>query len=250
MFEQNVQKVQTKAKAVQSIPSRLYDGNKKHATFTKNQTNSNKQSETEATEAQNQTIKPSFMIEKQFKPSTLAAVRIIATFNKVLEYLERTPEQHREKNNPVKPKHIAPPPPITTTLNPQQNISVGANNPSVEEQLEFDIFAKEHAPNETPTVIPQQTTPRENETDKSQNKFRAAFGRKKPTTDGYQMHRKITDEIIKAIENTNKSINIKPINEKVADKIAAHVQKHLTKQPHTLTNNHQSASLKLFDKTL
>lgn len=66
----------------------------------------------------------------------------------------------------------------------------------------------------------------------------------------FKLHNIITDEIIKAISNSNRKIDIKAINAPVANSLAKHVRKLLAKQPHAIASDEKSAPVKAFEQTI
>ena len=237
MIEQSAQLVQIQAKAVKTIPPSTKDGARTHEALNTRNTTNNKKSD-HASE------KNGFVIQKHFTPSSLEAARTLGSFQKVLDYLEQTPEQHQINN--AKQQDHAP-------LLPEQHHQIFPTDKAKEaslpkeNQLEFDIFPKEEkTPKHPPLEIKKldsdvpnsKATPEDPDIKIGNN----------PTD--FKIHKLITDEIIKAISHSSKDLQVRPLNEPVAAKLANHVRKALAQQHHAITTQDQSTPIKVLDKTL
>jgi len=267
MIEQAAQTVQSKGKSLQAAFPKSQDS-----------VNAYEQIEGRRTKNKDQQVEESgskFTIEKSFTSSSTALARTLGSFQKVLDFLEKEPDK-TDKTFEAPNKQIGlntseTKQPLSAfetvskdaaqngqdnankTNDPDKAIAIENTNSKqlgtqqeASAQLELDLFPKE-AKSEAPPVELKKLnveiqTPSNVETDPE-----IRLGNN-PTE--FKIHNLITDEIIKAISNSNKDIEFKSLDESIATKLANQVRKQLQVQPHALASDDKTAPVKAFEKTL
>lgn len=204
-----------------------------------------------------------FKIEKSFTPSSKALARTLGNFQKVLDFLETDPNDHAQENTktfsnektaqnavPLLPQNQEDQNKVGPNTGAEKNLE--KNNASNiisqtgDEQLEFDLFPKEVEKTSASIEIKKFNIEPHTVSDIKQEPD-IHLGNN-PTD--FKIHNIITDEIIKAISNSNREIDIKSINESIANSLANHVRKLLEKQPHAIASDENSAPVKAFERTV
>ncbi len=251
MIEQATQKVQSAGKTLQPVFPKTKDS---VSAYEKIEGRRQSKKLEEETGSQSR-----FRIEKNFTPSSKALAQTLGNFQKVLEFLETDPNSLEEKDtntvNPDKSKKDAAP--ILPRDQENQNNKIGAKDnvkksasnvisKTIDEQLEFDLLPKD-IEKTTPSVEIKKHNI-EPHTVKDIKQEPDIYLGNNPTD--FKIHNIITDEIIKAISNSSRDIDIKPINESVANSLANHVRKLLETQPHAIASDEKSAPVKAFERTV
>lgn len=203
---------------------------------------------------------PKFQIQKQFTTSSKELARTLGSFHKILEKLEQPPSSNDDQPQIKKfgglqaelftgsgkrftADQLIGPQPLSGADGGQSLPDQNRTAPR-EIQLELDLF-----PDEGKSAAPaikdfdleiQRATPIEEPLD-------IRLGNN-PTN--FKIQNIITDEIIKAIANSNSELDVQPITEPVATKLANEVRRLLEKQPHALATTKESAPVKAFDKAV
>ena len=250
MIEQATQKVQSAGKTLQPVFPKTKDS---VSAYEKIEGRRQSKKLDEEIGAQSR-----FRIEKSFTPSSKALAQTLGNFQKVLEFLETDPNSLVKEDtntfNPDKSKKDSVPllprdQESQNKIGPKDNVKNSASNvisKTTDEQLEFDLLPK-GVEKTTPSIeIKKHNIEPHTVTDIKQEPN--IYLGNNPTD--FKIHNIITDEIIKAISNSSRDIDIKPINESVANSLANHVRKLLAKQPHAIASDEQSTPVKAFDRTV
>ncbi len=216
-----------------------------------------------------------FTIEKSFSPSSTALARTLGNFQKVLDFLEEEPNNPDNTvdesnkgfglNTPHTVQPLSPFEAVSkkTTRNDEAKLgqlsdpdkAIEIENTNSKElgtkqeasaQLELDLFPKE-AESKAPPVELKKLNVEIQTPSNVQADPEIRLGNN-PTE--FKIHNLITDEIIKAISNSNKDIEIKTLNESIATKLANQVRQQLQTQPHALASDDKTAPVKAFEKTI
>lgn len=171
---------------------------------------------------------PSFQIKKDF---TFESLELAGTFGKLHQALEVLEKIEFEDPAPKHEKHEAK----------KHNTEID----SQPRQLSFS-FMNERSDAEQPSLELKSFDYEQKQLTQLDDKPDIRLGNH-PTQ--FKIQNIITDEIIKAISNTNQNINIHAVDAPVAAKLANHVRELLRSQSHALTENHGVTSLKSFDRT-
>lgn len=211
---------------------------------------------------------PKFQIQKQFTTSSKELARTLGSFHKILERLEEQPSESDDQpqikqfgglqaelfkgaGSRFDSDQLIGPQPLGRGADGGSNIAAGQQNASPEIQLELDLFPRDGAASLNPrqSASPEikdfdieipRATPIEQPLD-------IKLGNN-PTN--FKIQNIITDEIIKAIANSNSQIDVKPISEPVAVRLANEVRQLLEKQPHALATTKESAPVKALDRAI
>lgn len=202
---------------------------------------------------------PKFTIDRQFSSSSKVLAKSLGRFNKVLNYLETTvPSAPKEEATlfaglKINKKQTNPGP-ENTKLNQGQPPDVPSSKTDdakiYGEQLELDLFPEEKtngAENQKPPVeIKKFDEPPKKSLEIEQV----------PSIDighnpsDFKIHNIITDEIIKAISQSEPSLQVKDVGEHLASKLANEVRKQLANLPHAIATNEEATPATLFDKEI
>ncbi len=202
---------------------------------------------------------PKFTIDRQFSSSSKVLAKSLGRFNKVLNYLETSiPSKPAEETTMFAGLKIS-----KKNLNPADNGPTNKGQPPDStqeksadikiygEQLELDLFPEEKkldgAENKKPPVeIKKFDEPPQ----------KSLEIEKVPSIDighnpsDFKIHNIITDEIIKAISQSEPSIKVKDVSEHLASKLANEVRKQLASLPHAIATNEDTAPVAIFDKEI
>ena len=202
---------------------------------------------------------PKFTIDRQFSSSSKVLAKSLGRFNKVLNYLETTvPSAPKEEATLFAGLKInkkqANPAAQNTKLNQGQPPDVPSSKTDdakiYGEQLELDLFPEEKtngAENQKPPVeIKKFDEPPKKSLEIEQV----------PSIDighnpsDFKIHNIITDEIIKAISQSEPSLQVKDVGEHLASKLANEVRKQLANLPHAIATNEEATPVAIFDKEI
>lgn len=190
----------------------------------------------------------SFKIEKHFSASSKELARTMSKFNTVLEFLEGKQTLSEPQINTANHSTIGPKDGDIPISVPQ--ISSQNSHAETAEQLEFEFSTADNETNQSESKPPLEI-----------KKFDVEIATKinideepdinlgnNPTD--FKIQNLITDEIIKAISNSNRNIEIKQIDEPIAAKLANQVRKLLATQPHALASTEETTPIKTLDKNI
>lgn len=202
---------------------------------------------------------PKFTIDRQFSSSSKVLAKSLGRFNKVLNYLETTvPSAPKEEATLFAGLKInkkqANPAAQNTKLNQGQPPDAPSSKTDdakiYGEQLELDLFPEEKtngAENQKPPVeIKKFDEPPKKSLEIEQV----------PSIDighnpsDFKIHNIITDEIIKAISQSEPSLQVKDVGEHLASKLANEVRKQLANLPHAIATNEEATPVAIFDKEI
>ncbi|GJM00890.1 MAG: hypothetical protein DHS20C07_25690 [Methyloligella sp.] len=202
---------------------------------------------------------PKFTIDRQFSSSSKVLAKSLGRFNKVLNYLETSvPSKPAEEttmfaglkiskkrteptNNGIENKSQ---PPDSSQEKTRENKIYG-------KQLELDLF-----PNEKKLEVSENQKPPVEVKKFDEPPQKSLEIEQVPSIDvghnptDFKIHNIITDEIIKAISQSEPSIKVKDVSEHLASKLANEVRKQLANLPHAIATNEDSAPVTVFDKEI
>lgn len=233
MFEQGINTVKTTERAINSTFSDARDTVSAYEAIKARRNNSNKASEKNDSK---------FKVEKKFSSSSTELARTLGSFNKVLEFLEREPEAVSDDALSFENrKEFFQEKDIQTT--PENKTDVQSDS----QQLEFNFFPNEDRTSDKPKFEIKQFDLEIKRSAPIQQSPTIHLGNN-PTN--FKIQNIITDEIIKAISKSNRSIEIIPVSEPVAAKLASQVKTLLASQPHALATTKETAPIKAFDTSI
>jgi hypothetical protein len=202
---------------------------------------------------------PKFTIDRQFSSSSKVLAKSLGRFNKVLNYLETSiPSKPAEETTMFAGLKIS-----KKNLNPADNGPTNKGQPPDStqeksadikiygEQLELDLFPEEKKLDGTENKKPPVEIKKFDEPPQKSLEIE-----KVPSIDighnpsDFKIHNIITDEIIKAISQSEPSIKVKDVSEHLASKLANEVRKQLANLPHAIATNEDSAPVTVFDKEI
>lgn len=267
MIERALQPVRNQGEV---IPPTLPDTRDSVSAFEqvrKQRSNSGKEAENKAS---------SFSIEKNFSSSSKVLAQTLGRFNKVLNYLETPPESH--ETDAASETFTLPDNIRLTPADPEPTRGQSANNSSHpgeikvptpplnpdEEgyQYELDLIPNEHKQINKQSALPSQQAAGQNEkpplelktfddlTTKSLNIEQVPQIDIGINPSDFKIHNIITDEIIKAISHSGPELDIKPIGEHIASKLANIVRKQLANQPHAIATTKEAAPIQTMDRLI
>ncbi len=203
---------------------------------------------------------PKFTIDRQFSSSSKVLAKSLGRFNKVLNYLETTvPSTPKEeatlfaglKINKKQNGSSSNNDRINQSQPPDQGKDKTTDVKLYGEQLELDLFPEEKNSNGVENKKPPVEVKKFDEPPKKSFEINQV-----PSIDighnpsDFKIHNIITDEIIKAISQSEPSLNVKDIGEHLASKLANEVRKQLASLPHAIATNEETTPVAIFDKEI
>lgn len=210
-------------------------------------------------EKQSQEQGPKFTIDRQFSSSSKVLAKSLGRFNKVLNYLETSvPSKPVEETTMFAGLKISKKntdQAINGIENKSQPPDSTRNKTSDKkvygEQLELDLFPNEKKVDGTANQKPPVEIKKFDEPPKKSLEIEQV-----PSIDvghnpsDFKIHNIITDEIIKAISQSEPSLKVQEVSEHLASKLANEVRKQLANLPHAIATNEDSAPVAVFEREI